>query len=247
MDEAAPLLQRYGFPSTLYVTSYYANKGTPIFRLAVQYLFWKTSIDSVDLSQFNWAPSGVVDLHDVEAKDRLCWSIIDYGESRLDEQGRQQICYELGDALGLDYAKIARSRRLSLLGVDELKRLKDCAMDVQLHTHRHHFPDGENAAIELSENRAYLRQVEVCPLEHFCYPSGLWHRSLWPVLEAAGVKSATTCEAGLNDRRTALLGLYRILDRDDLPDIEFEAEVSGFVELMRIARGRRKITDEKRI
>src|SRR5262245_16863532 len=39
---AAPLLKAHGFPATVYVTSYYAQKRIPIYRLFVQYAFWKT-------------------------------------------------------------------------------------------------------------------------------------------------------------------------------------------------------------
>jgi hypothetical protein len=45
---AAPMLKRHEFPATLYVTSYYSLKGTPVFRLAVQYIFWKTTAATLD-------------------------------------------------------------------------------------------------------------------------------------------------------------------------------------------------------
>src|SRR6185295_5721806 len=48
--KAAPILKSYDFPATLYVTSYYAIKKTPIFRLAVQYMFWKAAVSSLDVS-----------------------------------------------------------------------------------------------------------------------------------------------------------------------------------------------------
>ena len=35
---AHPLLSEFGFPYTVYVTTYYCEHGSPIFRLAVQYV-----------------------------------------------------------------------------------------------------------------------------------------------------------------------------------------------------------------
>jgi hypothetical protein len=60
------------------------------------------------------------------------------------------------------------------------------------------------------------------------------------------VESATTCEPGLNTAETPLLGLYRILDQDDLSQIEFEAELFGFSELIRIVTGKRRRMDRAR-
>src|SRR5260370_5278983 len=47
---AVPLLQRYRMPATLYVTTYYAQKQNPIFRLAVQYIYWAARGRHFDLS-----------------------------------------------------------------------------------------------------------------------------------------------------------------------------------------------------
>ncbi len=44
------LLRKFSFPATVYVTSYYLTKENPIFRLVVQYMFWKTKKDVLQLS-----------------------------------------------------------------------------------------------------------------------------------------------------------------------------------------------------
>src|SRR5579872_2904765 len=36
------LRRAFAFPMTLYVTTYYVTKGTPIFRLCVRYMLWKS-------------------------------------------------------------------------------------------------------------------------------------------------------------------------------------------------------------
>jgi hypothetical protein len=57
-----------------------------------------------------------------------------------------------------------------------------------------------------------------------------------PWLEEAQVESATTCDPGMNRRGDSLLTLRRFLDSSETSQLEFEAELSGFSELLR--RGR---------
>lgn len=246
LDLAAPMLNKHGFPATLYVTSYYVTKGTPVFRLAVQYLFWKTKVTSLELPDRPWSSGVDVDLGDADAAYKAMWHIIDYGEANCDEEQRLEICAEVATALGLDFGTITTERGLSLLTPDELCRLEDFGIDVQLHTHRHIFPanDPVQARSELRENRMVLERILGRRLEHFCYPSGVWACDLLPVLAKEGIVSATTCQAGMNDQATNPLALYRILDQDNLHDIEFEAELTGFCELLRIVSGQRRCTDK---
>ena len=48
--------------------------------------------------------------------------------------------------------------------------------------------------------------------------------------------TATTCVTGLVDEKSPLFAWPRILDSSRVSQIEFEAEVSGFNELLRMAR-----------
>ena len=70
--------------------------------------------------------------------------------------------------------------------------------DIQLHSHRHRVPldDPAGLAQEISENRALLEAITQKPLQHFCYPSGIYEKALWPQLEALGIASATPSNKG---------------------------------------------------
>ena len=70
-------------------------------------------------------------------------------------------------------------------------------------------------------------------LVHFCYPSGIWAKEQWPWLAETGLRSAVTCDRGLNFGKTPRYGLKRIGDDEGLSQIEFEAEVRGFAEVLR--------------
>jgi peptidoglycan/xylan/chitin deacetylase (PgdA/CDA1 family) len=233
----APLLRQFGFPATIYVTSYYVVKGSPVFQLLVPYALWKTSRVAVNLDDLPGLDGGTVDLSSREAREQLAQRLIETGES-ADEPRRVLLWRSLALRLGLDSESIEESRIVSLLTPEEIRCLVRDGFDIQLHTHRHVFPsDLERARKEILENRAVLEPLAGRALEHFCYPDGTWSESRWPWLESAGIRSATTCVGGLNDERTPAFGLRRFLDGENIRQLEFEAELCGFSEALRRLRG----------
>src|SRR5262249_27740008 len=49
-DCQLPEIKDHSFPVTVYVTTYYSLKRTPVFRLIVQYMFWKTKQKELNCS-----------------------------------------------------------------------------------------------------------------------------------------------------------------------------------------------------
>src|SRR5439155_19317039 len=88
-------------------------------------------------------------------------------------------------------------------------------------------------------NSEFVERMVSHALEHFCYQSGVYppHQGEW--LEALDVKSATTIEPGLNYIDTPRFILRRLMDGHPVSDIEFEAEMTGFMEIVRAFRERR--------
>jgi len=235
---AMPLFRDFGITITLYVTTYYCKHPNPIFRLAVQYMFWRTTKSSLDTAGI-LEDGGKVEIRDVTPSSDVVWRIIDYGESSLDELERQDLLQRLGDRLDVDYEELHRARLLSLVTTAELNELVAAGVDVQLHTHRHTLPtDASGLEREINENRAFLEPIAGKSLNHLCYPSGEWVEEHLPLLGKLGVRTATTCMVGMNDPDTHPLTLNRLLDADDLTQLEFEAEVTGFLELLRRIRGK---------
>lgn len=232
---AVPCLQRYGFVATVYVTTYYVEKPNPIFRLAVQYMFWKTHKRELVLKNVSWSSSRTVDLADPAQREQALWDCINYGERECTEEMRCSICEELGSILETPYANIVDSRILHLMTPHELRLLGNSNMDVELHTHRHVFPvdDQDLAEREIADNRAALARCSIADAKHFCYPSGLWHQGQWAWLDGMQVKSSTTCIPGLNSHRTPRHALKRFLDGENIHQLEFEAAVSGFSDLLK--------------
>jgi peptidoglycan/xylan/chitin deacetylase (PgdA/CDA1 family) len=236
-QSAWPVIRMHSFPATVYVTSYYVGKQNPIFRIAIQYMFWKTNLEVLDSENLGLPLSGVLPLRPQKQKDETMWEIIRFGESHLEEPGRCMLAEELGKRLDVGYRTLLERRSLNLMNFHEIHTLAEEGMDVQLHTHRHRLPDEFYLVRqEIMHNRQCLEPLTGKKLRHLCYPSGIWSHQHWPWLETLGILTATTCEPGLNYTDTPLLGLRRFLDGENISQIEFEAELSGFSELLRSAR-----------
>lgn len=203
------LMQEFAFPITLYVTTYYVAKHTPIFSHAVRYLFYKTQNTMLTLTQLpghvRAAWPDVLDLGNHALRERVMWSLIVDAETHMGEQERVELCRELGRRLGVDYERLAAERRLSMLTPAEIRELSAMGVQIELHTHRHALPiEPEALHLEIEENRAILEAATGKHCDHLCYPSGVYSEAQWPTLQALRVRSATTCEAGLNSVATPL-------------------------------------------
>ncbi len=238
---AKDILARHRFPATLYLTSYYFQKGTPVFQLAVDYICWKSPRATVDLSGLGVpALAGARAIpFSAEIREEVSAIVHAHGCTLPTEEARVDLSRRLAERLDVDYDAIARSRILSLVSPRELRELQDSGMRIGLHTHRHRLPESLAEALrELEDNRAAVEPVIGRAMTDFCYPSGAWSARHRPALALAGVQTATTCESGLVDRNRDPYLLPRILDDSRVSMIEFEAEMSGFCEVVRRLRGR---------
>jgi peptidoglycan/xylan/chitin deacetylase (PgdA/CDA1 family) len=231
---AVQYLRRYGYAATVYVTTYYVQHAYPIFRLVVQYMLWKTRERELKLENVPWSENRVVNLADPTQVEYVMWNCINYGEGLRDEMQRCAIAEQLGGLLGTPYNDIVRSKALSLMSPEELRALPGSRISVELHTHRHRFPgdDRPQAEREIDDNRAALKDWFDEEKRHFCYPSGLWNERHADWLDDMGVKSSTTCVSGMNTRNTPRHALRRFLDGENIHQLEFEAALCGFPDLI---------------
>jgi peptidoglycan/xylan/chitin deacetylase (PgdA/CDA1 family) len=235
---AVPILNELGFTATIYVTTYYVRHNNPIFRIALQYLFWKTSLESIQVGDLLPDPDIGGSTKGAGGEQTL-WKLIEFGETQLDEAGRLKLARELAHRLRVDFEELVASRRLTLMNEAEVASLASQGFDIQLHTHRHRLPENDfEVKQELNDNRAVLAPLTNRPLNHLCYPSGVWSQAVWPLLASEGVDTATTCEPGLISRNTPPLAWTRFLDSQSTPQIILEAEVCGFSHLLRQITGR---------
>jgi len=237
------MLQTIGFPATIYVSSYYAEHETAVFNLLVDYLIWRTDASTLELPGRDDSIAGPFDLTTKSARASAATAIIAYGEQHCDAERRQALADDLARALGADPDALRHDRVFHLLNRHEIEACAQAGIDIQLHGHHQYFSIDDETAVarEIEDNRDALEPLikSTSELVHVSYPGGACDPCQWPWLKACGVRSAVTTQIGLNTKQTPRFALKRFLDREDITDIEFEAEISGFMEIIRFVTRRK--------
>jgi peptidoglycan/xylan/chitin deacetylase (PgdA/CDA1 family) len=226
---AHPILKRYGYPVTLYQTTFYADCNKPVFHLLCHYLLWKASGKTIDARSIIGSTS-VFYLRTEKGIDSArneIWTFV--RASHLSQEERQEIARALAHAVGVDYQFLMDRRLFHLMNRYELSEMVTSGVDVQLHTHRHRLPATKELFFkELTDNQEFLKEIGQPKAEHFTYPSGIYRENIFPWLAEFGVRSATTCETGLVNSGSMLACLPRLIDVPQISDLEFEAWLCGF-------------------
>lgn len=235
--QALPLLRHYGFPATVYQTTYYVQHQLPVFNLICSYMLWKRR-GMVLPSGEKLGLQGGMDLRDEPSRHRIVRSLIELAErDSLSGEQKDALAARVADLLGLDYAALKAKRILQLMNRGELQEVARAGIDLQLHTHRHRTPeDVAQFRREIDDNRVALRDVSSAPFEHFCYPGGVYRSEMLAWMRAEGIRSATTCDAGLATRTADQLLLPRFVDNQNRDPIDFESWITGVGELSAIRR-----------
>lgn len=235
LSVAAPLLRARGFPATVYLTSYHMQTQTPVYDLVIAYMVWKSPLTTARLTCAVQALPQDLDLASPAARERTVARLTKAGHDMNSEGERMDLVRALADALALDFDEIIADQAFRLLTPAEARQLPAWGVEIGLHTHRHRFPPGDLAACrrEIADNQSYLAREVGTVTPHFCYPSGVYDPGQWPVLAEAGLASATTCDTGMVRQGDERFGLRRFLDGEMVSDVEFEAEISGFADLLR--------------
>ena len=236
-----PLLAEHGFDWTLYLTSYYAQKQTQIMNVVIRYLCWKTARSSLDLSTIDAKLQGCQALSTPAERRQAAVALIAIGNTYKTAEARQDFVKRVAIALDIDHQKLENKRMFYLVNAASVTKMSKAGVDIQLHSHRHNVQgvDHETMLADLQENRNFISSATGgAATTHFCYPSGFHQNVHFSWLAEIGIDSATTCEAGLNYAKTQPMALNRFLDGGNIADIEFEAELSGFLELARRVRSK---------
>jgi len=226
--KARPLLQHYGFPATVYLTTYYSELQRPIFGLICSYMLWKArNTGSVDLNEF-----GIdipVTLNSPEAREKVVNHLLQsVAEQELNGEQEDLIAARLAQRLGINYMGLRQKRILQLMKREEVIQLAAEGVDFQLHTHRHRTPAIEELfRREIRDNRASIANAVASKREHFCYPSGAYRPEFLAWLAKEEVVSATTCDTGFATPASPPLLLPRLVDTSSRTDLEFEGWLSG--------------------
>jgi peptidoglycan/xylan/chitin deacetylase (PgdA/CDA1 family) len=228
-----PMLKRYGYPATVYVTTYYSEKRQPVFPLMCGYLLWKRRHRVLKAAPELGIPEAV-DLSNPlkrELAERWIVNSAQRHDRSADETNLRAA--RLAELLDIDYDALLRRRVLQLMTPEEMRDVATDGADVQLHTHKHRAPRHRDLFTqEIADNRTRLEALTGRPARHFCYPSGEHYPEFLPWLAAQQMRSATTCIPGLGTADTNGLLLPRVVDTAALTPIELEGWLSGASQVM---------------
>lgn len=236
--EMLPVLERHGFPATIYLTTYYCLQQAPVIDVALQYAFARvdgTRYPALTLPAYQLGP---LPLTTAAERQAALTASLDKVTALHADSERQALVQALYAGLGLDYAGVIADRRFHLMTPAQVADAAARGCSIELHTHRHRISHAGQDCLdeEIAINRDHIKAMTGREPVHFCYPSGRFTPSLWPTLAQAGIASATTTDIGLVAADAPPYALPRILDGQDITDLEFEAELCGFMELLRRLR-----------
>lgn len=220
-SEMAPMLRAERMPATLYCDTANLQRGKPIAHMMARYIHIIAGSPELD-----------------GALAATYRTAIDPG---LDYDTRWAATVDLARHLGVDIGPLCARRAFDYMTPDELVEMaSDGLIDVQLHSHNHTIGDMSLATIrsEVAANANALAAILNRPpqhFRHFCYPSGLKSPSAQMALDQLGLMSSTAGEAGFAYTSTPMQALPRFTDGDNVFWIEFEAELSGFMCIVRSA------------
>lgn len=224
---ALPALNEFGFPATLYLTTYYSGLRYPIVNLALNYVIWKSGVTEIAFPEYGIVePVSVTHLLE---RNRLAGDVsAALQNAGLTTSEKDGFVRELATRLKIDYDDLVNSRMLQIMTPDEVAQAARAGVDIQLHTHRHRTPrDRDLFEKEIAENRARIADITGKTPVHFCYPSGDYAIEFLPWLRECAVETATTCERGFAGKSSEPLLLPRLLDDSNMDSVQFEAFVSG--------------------
>lgn len=234
VTDLLPIFLSYNFPVTIYVTTYYCDHEIPVVNVLVQYWLWLKPADSFDVEycgntlQFSGDKSSIV-----KAIERFL--------NDLDDEQRINFLIALADSLGVSDEAIKSKRFHNATYAELANAMTSPLVDIQLHTHTHKLPTNKcsvDKEIQTNRNRMLEALSPSNPLVHFCYPSGIWSPEHLPVLEAVGIKTATTLDEGINAKTAHPLKLKRSLVMDHRSLAHFIVTISGVLDTLRRVTGK---------
>jgi peptidoglycan/xylan/chitin deacetylase (PgdA/CDA1 family) len=227
-ERAFPVLQSFGLPVTVYLTTYYCDYEAPVFRPVCAYLLWKARDRTVALADVTGSPEPF-DLRTSEGRLQAATALNQLADrERYSGADKQRLVERLAAALHIDVGRVMARRILQIMRPSSVQQLAAAGVDFQLHTHRHRAPIDRDLFIdEIRENRTRIQQLTGKRPSHFCYPSGNYRAEFLTWLAEEQVVSAVTCDPGLVTARSPRLLLPRFLAAEGVSPLMFEAWLTG--------------------
>jgi peptidoglycan/xylan/chitin deacetylase (PgdA/CDA1 family) len=235
LEFAAPLLKRFGYPATLYLSTRHVVDGRPVAAVVLGYMLWKRRETQLKLENIDPSVDGI---YEPGSEHDATHVLLERKISQLSPALQGRMLQQIAEKLGLETAALTADKRFRLITLENIRTLAQLGVDTQLHTHDHFMPQEFTELREqLERNAEYIRPYrDGEPPRHFCYPSGQHgdQHPLW--LAKLDIASATTCDPGMNHSGQNPYLLRRFLDSESISEIEFEANICGIFEIAKLMR-----------
>ena len=229
----APILRRHGFPATIFLTTYYCVNQLPVAEVALSYALSTADRDTrLEVPDYAFGPFILSD----DANRALAKNAAKLKLKEIhSEQTRQNFVQQVYQAVGLDFSSIERNRNFHLMSPTEVQESTNSNLTFEMHTHRHAIAHTGKLTLreELTENAQLIEEFTGRRPKHFCFPDGLVDERADEALREFNVLSATTTSMGTVRPDSSDYSLSRIMDGENISSLEFEAELSGFMQLVR--------------
>jgi len=222
-----PALNRHGMHATIYCDTAHLISGLPVPHVMARYF--------MKLYESGCAGHLITPEHNC---DLLFQEAINLEGTTIERLERVR---KFANSISINFDYYVENGVFNYMSAEQLKTAYQSGFDVQLHTHNHtmHNMCEHEIENEILSNRLTLSEilgVEQSNFKHFCYPSGEYSTNTGCVLDHLGIKSSTTTDRAMADPLDKKQYLPRILDGEHLTPIEFEAELCGVMECLRLIR-----------
>jgi peptidoglycan/xylan/chitin deacetylase (PgdA/CDA1 family) len=206
-EQAFPILQRYGLPATIFLSTGSVDSRAPLWFEVMAGALKTTAREFLDLEldvpRRFW-------LRTLEERLRANDELFALLRRMPDEERGRTL-----EAILRDLAADAAQRRDMMLTWDQVRHLKQRNIDFGGHTVTHPFLSrltGDRMAWEVTECKRRIEAEIQAPVRHFAYPNGR-DEDFGPLakeaIRAAGYDAAASTIWGLNDRSTDRMELRR--------------------------------------
>jgi peptidoglycan/xylan/chitin deacetylase (PgdA/CDA1 family)/CelD/BcsL family acetyltransferase involved in cellulose biosynthesis len=207
-ENAFPILQRYGLPATIFLTTGSIDSGEPLWFERLAEAVQKTTRDYMDLEIDVPRRFWMRTVSERVASSRQIFLLLRSMENGERNQRLSEILKLLGGERGSE-------RRNKMLTWEQARLMQTQRIDFGGHTVSHPFLSkltASEAAWEISESKRRIEEELQNPVHHFAYPNGReedFREGDAELIRTAGYQAAMTTIWGMNYRSTDRMQLKR--------------------------------------
>jgi len=205
---AFPVLERYGLPATIFLTTGSMDTGEPLWFEQMALGFKRSTREWIDLEL------GMPQRYPMRTQaERLDANgrVFGFLRKASDSQRREWLAHILDQLAVRDSGE----RKDKMLTWDQVRTMRSRRIDFGGHTVTHPFLSrmpGEQVQWEMAECKRRIEEELQFPAEHFAYPNGreedfgAWNKEL---IRKVGYRAAVSTIWGINDHSTDRMALRR--------------------------------------